>query len=96
MFVPVERRGLHWLPRRKWAVYATQVQLPDADSALLWRSKDGGQTFDASPLPCDPDAEVVLQVDPEAPDVVYAAVSLIGGGILRPSFILAREGYSNP
>jgi photosystem II stability/assembly factor-like uncharacterized protein len=66
----------------RW-VYAAQVQLPDADAALLWRSKDGGQTFDPSPLPCDPAAEVVLQVDPEAPDVVYAAVSLIGGGVFR-------------
>ena len=66
----------------RW-IYAAQVQLPDADSALLWRSKDGGQTLDASPLPCDPNAEVVLQVDPEAPDVVYAAVSLFGGGVFR-------------
>jgi photosystem II stability/assembly factor-like uncharacterized protein len=65
----------------RW-VYTAQTQIPDADAALLWRSKDGGQTFDASPLPFGPAVEVELQVDPEAPDVVYAAAPL-GGGVFR-------------
>ena len=64
----------HW-------IYAAETQ--QFPSSTLWRSRDGGLTFDSSPLPCDPLADVVLQVDARAPDVVYLAANGAGGGLWR-------------
>jgi photosystem II stability/assembly factor-like uncharacterized protein len=62
----------------RW-VYAAQT-VYDGSPSLLWRSRDGGATFDPSPLPSDPLADMKLAVDSRSPDVVYlAAANGLGG-----------------
>jgi photosystem II stability/assembly factor-like uncharacterized protein len=72
----------------RW-IYAAETDSFPGSPSLLWRSRDGGLSFDSSPLPGHPAAKVSLEVDPRDPEVVYLAVS---GNSEDPGGVWRRRG----